>query len=194
MRLHLDLGCGNTPRNPYKCDHICGVDINCPQNDKENFREVNLFAEKIPFESNYFDSVSAYDFLEHVPRVINSQTDNGVRYAFIEIMYEIWRVLKPGGLFFASTPYYPNPEVFVDPTHVNFITEKTHKYFCGNEPLAKVYGFRGQFTAKNVCKWKPRGQYPFEKKKLPQNLKIFRDFIKRRRTHIAWELEAIKEF
>mgnify|MGYP001219041610 CR=1 FL=1 len=194
MSHHLDLGCGNTPRNPYKRDHIYGVDINCPQHDKEHFREANLFSEKIPFESNYFDSVSAYDFIEHIPRVINAKTDNSVRFGFIEVMYEIWRVLKPGGIFFASTPCYPNPEVFVDPTHVNFITDKTHNYFCGDPPLAKIYGFRGQFKVKNISKWKPRGEYPFEKKNLYQNLKIFRDLLKKRKTHIAWELEAIKEF
>tara|TARA_Y200000002_G_C22450395_1_gene566074 strand:+ start:38 stop:622 length:585 start_codon:yes stop_codon:yes gene_type:complete len=193
MSYHLDLGCGSTPRNPYKRDHIYGVDINCSNSNSKNFKEVNLFSEKIPFQSNYFDSVSAYDFVEHIPRVMNNKTGGGVRYSFIEVMSEIWRVLKPSGLFFASTPFYPNSEVFVDPTHVNFITDKTHKYFCGDSPMAKIYGFRGQFKVKNISKWKPRGEYPFEKKKLSENLKIFRDLIKKRRTHIAWELEAIKE-
>jgi SAM-dependent methyltransferase len=145
MSYHLDLGCGNTPRNPYKQDEVYGVDINCSQINTLNFKEANLFAEQIPFESNYFDSVSAYDFIEHIPRIMTTSKKGDVRYSFIEVMYEIWRVLKPGGFFLASTPFFPNPEVFVDPTHVNFITDKTHSYFCGDSPLAKIYGFQGQF-------------------------------------------------
>ena len=194
MSHHLDLGCGNTPRNPYKQDQIYGVDINYSCIDKVNFKKANLFLEKIPYETNYFDSVSAYDFIEHIPRIIITPNEGFIRYSFIEVMYEIWRVLKPGGFLFASTPFYPNSDAFVDPTHVNFITAKTHQYFCGNSPLAKIYGFKGQFKIKKISKWKPREQYPLEKKSLSQNIKKFNDFIKRRRTHIAWELVAIKEF
>jgi SAM-dependent methyltransferase len=124
MSKHLDLGFGSIPRNPYKMDQVYGVDIASSKKDVLKFKTANLFVEKIPFESNYFDSVSAYDFIEHIPRVISSYPEGDVRYCFIELMYEVWRVLKPGGIFFASTPFYPNSEVFVDPTHVNFITEK----------------------------------------------------------------------
>ena len=85
MSYHLDLGCGSSPRNPYKQDQICGVDINCSQKDKVNFKEANLFVEDIPFKSNYFDSVSAYDFIEHIPRVIVNSTEGSVRYSFVEI-------------------------------------------------------------------------------------------------------------
>lgn len=193
MSNHLDLGCGTVPRNPYNREQIYGVDLDCSQNDNSQFKSANLFFEKIPFDSNYFESVSAYDFIEHIPRVITNPTTYNVKFAFIDVMFEIWRVLKPGGIFFASTPFYPNPEIFVDPTHVNFITEKTHNYFCGNPPLANIYGFRGEFKLRNIAKWKPRGEYPFENKKILQRIKIFQDILKRRRTHIAWELIAIKE-
>ena len=62
-------------------------------------------------------------------------------------MNEIYRVLKPGGLFYASTPAFPSPEAFQDPTHVNIITDGTHEYFCGGNPDARIYGFTGQFVA-----------------------------------------------
>jgi len=49
-------------------------------------------------------------------------------------MNEAYRVLKPGGIFYAITPYYPRAEVFVDPTHINFISHKTHTYFTTPNP------------------------------------------------------------
>ena len=67
---HLDIGCGGKARNPYKADKLYGVDI---MESVENpwldeYASANLAVEKIPFEDDFFDSVSAYDFLEHVPR------------------------------------------------------------------------------------------------------------------------------
>jgi hypothetical protein len=40
-------------------------------------------------------------------------------------MNEIFRTLKPGGIFFSKTPAYPISAVFSDPTHVNNITADT---------------------------------------------------------------------
>lgn len=67
-------------------------------------------------------------------------------------MNEISRILRPGGLLYALTPCYPSREAFQDPTHVNFITEKTHVYFTGSKPLGRMYGFTGNFRLKR-CEW-----------------------------------------
>jgi hypothetical protein len=65
--------------------------------------------------------VTAHDFIEHIPKVIcNPQRRN----SFIELMNETWRVLKVGGRFLSVTPAFPQPAAFVDPTHVNIITEQ----------------------------------------------------------------------
>ena len=48
-------------------------------------------------------------------------------------MNEVWRVLKPNGIFKDHTPDFPKQESLVDPTPVNFITEQTVNYFCGGE-------------------------------------------------------------
>ncbi|MDE2299853.1 MAG: class I SAM-dependent methyltransferase [Burkholderiales bacterium] len=143
---HLDLGCGPCPRNPYRCDEVHAVDLALPDGvDAQRFRRANLSLEPIPHADASFDSVSAFDFLEHVPRVLGTADGRSTRFPFVELMDEIHRVLKPGGRFYALTPAYPNAEAFQDPTHVNIITEETWRYFCGATPMARPYGFKGTF-------------------------------------------------
>lgn len=195
---HLDLGCGPNPKNPYGCSQLYGIDIrdDLPDTPKQsNFilAKANLAFEKIPFEDNFFSSVSAFDFLEHIPRQLYIDRDQKIIYPFIELMNEIWRVLAPGGRFLASTPGYPANAAFVDPTHVNFITKSTHEYFCGNPPGARAYDFRGEFIA-HVAKFSD----PVNIEKMPQDLwrSKVRDMSRKlSRTglqHIVWELEAVK--
>lgn len=137
----LDLGCGLRPKNPFQMDQVYGVDIS--ENTPLNIRGADLAVEPIPFENNYFDGVSAFDFIEHIPRIIYMPSR---RFCFVELMNEIYRVLKPGGLFFSFTPAYPAPAVFRDPTHVNIITDETFPmYFDDKNRIATIYGFNGYF-------------------------------------------------
>ncbi len=143
---HLDLGCGPCPRNPYGCDEVHAVDLKAPDGmEARLFRQANLSLEPIPHPDSSFDSISAFDFLEHVPRVLGTADGRGTRFPFVELMNQIHRVLKPAGRLYALTPAFPRPEAFADPTHVNIITEQTWRYFCGAEPMGRMYGFAGQF-------------------------------------------------
>ena len=143
----LDIGCGEFPRNLFESSNAFGCDIR--GSDDGSVLGVDLFNEPIPFPDKFFDYVTAYDFIEHVPRVLVSPTGK-TRFPFIDLMNEIYRVLKPGGIFFSKTPAFPSKEVFQDPTHVNIITEDTFPmYFCSdaqNGLHAKIYGFNGSFT------------------------------------------------
>lgn len=144
----LDLGCGSTPRNPYNAEELYGIDIVDFSTDNFKVKTADLNIEPIPYEDNYFDYVTAYDFLEHVPRIV--YIDGKLRNPFIELMSEVWRVLKPGGIFKAHTPFYPHSQAFQDPTHVNIITTETVQYFAGDLiQIAWSYGFRGQFYVIN---------------------------------------------
>ena len=144
---HLDLGCGNTPRNPFHASKVYGVDIGgfVPAAGYEGATiiEANLL-ERIPFEDSHFSSISAYDVLEHIPRW-STNIHGNVVFPFVELMNEVWRLLGCGGIFIASTPAFPHPKAFQDPTHVNIITKDTHSYFIGAEPYARRYGFKGHF-------------------------------------------------
>lgn len=136
----LDIGCGTIPRNPFHADTQWGIDIREDLDSK--IKSVDLNVNPIPFSNEMFDYITAYDFLEHVPRVIYSPD---CRFPFVELMSEVWRTLKADGIFFSHTPAYPFRTAFSDPTHVNYITEETFHYFSNETKLATMYGFKGAF-------------------------------------------------
>ena len=106
---HLDLGCGPVPRNPLARDQVYGVDIAADLNDHTiaTIVSANVAVQPIPFEDSYFDSVSAFDFFEHVPRVFLTAGGIGTRFPFVELMNEVFRVLRPNAVLYAVTPAYP---------------------------------------------------------------------------------------
>lgn len=195
---HLDLGCGGNPRNPYERDQLYGIDIRdnaCIMLKGKNIQitKADLALESIPYENNFFDSISAVDFIEHIPRQIYIDRKAKIIYPFVDLMSEIWRVLVPGGRFLAITPAYPSLSAFADPTHVNFISESTHEYFCGENPTGRIYGFEGKFIA-HIAKFSAPSNF----ETMPHNfLKTrFRDTIRKLSgkglQHLVWELEAVK--
>ncbi len=140
--LSVDLGCGPNPRNFFGATECIGIDIISSSSEARVLR-ADLAIEKIPLPSSIADYVTAFDFIEHIPRVLYGDSR---RNAFVELMNEVHRVLRPGGLFFSFTPAYPNLAAFSDPTHVNTITDETFpQYFCTPRNLASVYGFIGAF-------------------------------------------------
>ena len=190
---HLDLGCGLTPRNPYGRRELCGVDIRAlPSSPEIEFRSANVALDPIPYPDNHFASVSAFDFLEHVPRLLATTDGRSTWFPFIVLMNEIWRVLAPGGRLYALTPAYPNPAVFVDPTHVNFITEHTHEYFCGDGRLGAIYGFAGDFKPLRTEWVVNLDSLTPARRTLRQSLRRWNRQMRGKLTHFVWELEAVK--
>lgn len=165
MIRSLDLGSGEFPRNDNNSEECYGIDIFDFNNPM--IKVADLAIEKIPFDDSYFDHITAYDFIEHIPRLL--YIDGKRTQPFIDLMSDIYRVLKPGGRFSAYTPAFPYYETFQDPTHVNFITEYTVQYFAGEaKHLGERYGFNGNFKL-NYQGWHPHIRY-----------------------WLIWELEAVK--
>ncbi len=188
---HLDIGCNSNPRNPFNASKLYGVDIIDLETKSFSYHKCNLIFEKLPFSDSTFDSVSAYDFLEHVPRT--ATINNTGLFPFIHVMNEIYRVLKPEGIFYAITPGYPRSEAFVDPTHVNFITKKTHTYFTSPKYKARMYGFTGKFKIIRKVKWVKLTQETKNDKWPLKTLKnIFYSIYFTKKSHLIWKFKALK--
>jgi len=150
--ISVDLGCGRFPRNPLSAGLLIGIDLFDKEpgltNTKFKYIQVKP-GDSIQVEDSSVDCVSAFDFLEHVPRFDRNSRGDATN-PFIEIMNEVHRLLKPGALFIAITPCFPSPAAFGDPTHVNFISEGTFEYFAKHNFTKTLgYGFKGEFDV--VC-------------------------------------------
>ena len=87
---------------------------------------------RLPFDTNTFDEVHAYDVLEH----INWQGD------FEAMFYEFgeyYRVLKPDGLFCATVPLSINSiHTWGDPGHRRVINDLTLVYFSHKSVMEQL--------------------------------------------------------
>ncbi len=121
---HLDFGCGANPRNPFQAEQLLTVDIHVHSHEIPTHRIEPGAA--LPFADETFDSISAYDVLEHLSR----EAPNNL---FIYYMNELHRVLRPGGIAVFVFPSFPHRDAFSDPTHVNFITSQSVDFFTNNQ-------------------------------------------------------------
>lgn len=143
----LDLGSANGIR--LRSDEYEGYGIDVTNyNNIPNFEVCDPAIEPLPFPDDYFDLVTAYDFLEHIPPILYLPTyEYGIdadghqhaierRACMIELFNEIYRVLKDGGEFYHQTPgYHPDANiqsVWADPTHVYVWTPETAHHFSGD--------------------------------------------------------------
>ena len=80
------------------------------QRPGQPFKVESLFQHGIEFRNNTFDEIHAYEVFEH----LGSQGD---AEAFFAHFYEVWRLLKPGGYFYATVPSRYSPWLWGDPSH-----------------------------------------------------------------------------
>ena len=190
-KKHLDVGCGSQPRNPFGSEELYGIDIIEQSSDDFHYVQSNIVLNPLPFEDSTFDSISAYDFLEHIPRLIID--NNKSRFPFIDFMNEAYRVLKPNGVFYAITPYYPRNEAFVDPTHVNIISKNTYEYFTHPKYGASIYGFVGKFKVMRMKKIKFSQEINKHNFLIKLLKNIFYTLYYTKKSHLLWEFRAIKD-
>jgi SAM-dependent methyltransferase len=115
----LDIGCGrNKIPESVGLDHIQlpGVDI------------VANLNEPLPLEDESFDIVHADQVLEHISNLIG-------------LIYEIHRILKPGGILIAHVPYFRSSWAHIDPTHVRSFTIQSMNFYVKGNHQYDVYRF-----------------------------------------------------
>jgi SAM-dependent methyltransferase len=117
----LDLGCGASKRGDVGIDIAPAPGVN---------HVLRLGFDPIPYADNHFDHVWMIHAIEHVPFTV---WDNlGVRSTpMVRLLWEVYRVLKPGAMFEILTLEFPDPRCFEDPTHVSVWTRKTIHHFLG---------------------------------------------------------------
>jgi SAM-dependent methyltransferase len=90
----LDFGCGSKPyKSLFNVSRYVGLDFENPGHSHTQ-EQIDFFydGKKIPFEDKFFDSVFTSEVFEHV-------------FNLPEIILEINRVMKPGGLILITCPF-----------------------------------------------------------------------------------------
>jgi len=85
----------------------------------------------LPFDDDMFDEIHAYEVLEH------TGTQGDWRFFFNQF-YEFWRILKPGGLFFGTTPMWDGIWAWGDPGHRRIISSGTLVFLSHKEYKIQV--------------------------------------------------------
>jgi SAM-dependent methyltransferase len=122
----LNLGCGTDIRPGYVNLDIAplpGVDV------------VHDIAElPLPFPDGRFDEIVCKDILEHVE--------------YADVLRELHRILRPGGLLHVEAPHFTSRAVYLDPTHRTAFSIDTLRFFVGSDTFAaRSYYFDFSFSA-----------------------------------------------
>lgn len=154
----VDIGCGTRKEGDVGIDYYPypGVDV---------VHDLTRFPWPIP--NGTFDRAVSHQVIEHLPHS-ESVAGQDVFFAFFD---EVWRILKPGGIFAFDVPHYGWPDAYCDPTHRRFYSEKAFNYFWTPErdPLYprkpwqlvsirtdRWYGIGGVINTWHVQKYAPR--------------------------------------
>lgn len=117
----LLMGCGSRTQKDLYVDgkkdfqNVVRCDINV---DHSPDCVVDLRKHPLPFQTEEFDEIHAYDVLEHLAA-------QGDYEFFFKEWTEYHRILKPGGHFFGSCPSWNSPWAFGDPSHTRIISRET---------------------------------------------------------------------
>jgi len=151
-KRELLIGCGNRrdkllslPDDP-EWHNLVTLDID-PACNPDVCHDLNVLP--LPFDTNSFDSISAFEVLEHLGR-------QGDWRGFFAEWNEYYRILKPGGYVFAAVPTAKSIWAWGDPGHTRIITPETlvflsqqqYREQIGKTPMSDYrHVYHGDFEA-----------------------------------------------
>jgi SAM-dependent methyltransferase len=169
----LDIGCGygwyELILMSRGATAVCGIEIS--ENDlvtaKKYINDKNVefkvgSAIEIPYGNDTFDSVVSWEVIEHIPK----DTEN-------KMFEEVYRVLKPGGVFYLSTPYRSLVSMVLDPAwwilgHRHYSKVQLKRFGVNNGFQLQDIKVKGAFwnifsiLTMYIFKWIFRTRFPFE--------------------------------
>lgn len=117
MRRELLIGCGSRrdkfmgPSEHREWSNLTTLDNNRAHKPDWVW---NLMDLPLPFDNDTFDEIHGYEVLEHT----GAQGD----YVFFFRQFsEFWRIMKPGGMLFATVPSRHSVWAWGDPSHTRII-------------------------------------------------------------------------
>ena len=138
MKRQLLLGCGASRRKLFNSQEPWGDLVTLDFNE-DHKPDVVWDLEKLPlpFDDNEFDEIHAIEVLEHT----GAQGD--FRFFFAQFS-DFWRILKPGGILFATTPRWNGQWAWGDPSHkriINagslvFLSQEQYRQEIGKTPMS----------------------------------------------------------
>jgi len=93
-----------------------------------------------PFESESFDEVILDNVLEHLEKPI-------------DVMNEVYRVLKKGGKAKVIVPYFRSLWAYIDPTHKNWFTVHSFDYIVKGKEESSRYKYTDKLFDYSVVKF-----------------------------------------
>lgn len=119
--MDLLLGCGSSREmrvavnGRREWSDLVTLDNN-PAHEPDVVHDLECFP--YPFPDDTFDSIHAYEVLEHLGQ-------QGDYRAFFEQFSELWRILKPGGFLVGTCPSWKSMWAWGDPSHRRVLTSGT---------------------------------------------------------------------
>lgn len=137
LDYHVDLGCGTVKKGRIGIDRHPAPGVNIVMDlDKRLVYELPIAPGKdsaqaeyassrpmvrgLPFNDSSIESIISHHALEHIGP------------GFIPLVDEVYRVLKPGGIFYPIVPLFPSTNAVEDPDHKRYFTDRTWDTFVGH--------------------------------------------------------------
>lgn len=161
----LLLGCGSnrdkklSAQGRASWSDLVTLDMNAGHNP-DVVHDLNVLP--LPFADETFEEIHAYEVMEHIGQQGDWRT-------FFAQFSEIYRLLKPGGIFFATSPHWSSPWAWMDPGHVRamgpemlvYLVQPQYDAQVGITPMTDYrFVFKGDFDIIHSAVH-PNGQFEF---------------------------------